>query len=182
MSKKIIIADPTDANNAAEVRVNNDMICISDIAHLGRGRPADIIRNYIKAIDNLTFLGEWEKRYNANFKVDRYDHFRLYAIENANVPRISEYIEQTGAIGIQSKAGRYGGTFAHIHIATHFANWLKPVFYLNLVELFWERERAKLTKQREDMIYLFKQIENKSIDAANWARLGKDQISKDLLE
>jgi len=92
-----------------------DFICITDIvkAKGGDARSADIIKNWIRNRSTIEFLGTWETLYNPNFKVVEFDHFRKEAGLPTFTMSVSNWIEKTGAIGIVSKAGRYGGTYAH---------------------------------------------------------------------
>ena len=89
-----------------------DFICITDIvkAKGGDARAADIIKNWIRNRSTIEFLGTWETLYNPNFKVVEFDHFRKEAGLPTFTMSVSNWIEKTGAIGIISKAGRYGGT------------------------------------------------------------------------
>lgn len=113
-------------------------ICISDIAKAGEGEPSDILKNYIKNNDTVKFLIEWEKAYNPDFKPGRMAQFRLNILDNNKSYRIGRYIQETGAIGIFSKAGRYGGTYAHEYIAIHFCTWFNPVIFLYFIKEFVE--------------------------------------------
>ena len=84
-----------------------------------------------------------EKKYNQNFNPVEFDGFKIKLPDNRFVVTAKKWIEKTGAIGIQSKPGRYGGTYAHSFIAIHFANWLSPEFYLNLIAEFEQLKAAQ---------------------------------------
>ena len=86
----------------------------------------------------------WEKKKNKNFKLNRMVQFRMKAADNRNYATPQKYIEETGAIGIISKSGRYGGTFAHSDIALNFCYWLSPEFQVYLMEEF---QRLKADEQ-----------------------------------
>jgi len=126
--KKIIVQD-------IEVRVNTetDYICITDVAKSGRGRAADIIRNYLKNRSTIEFLEAWELMHNENFKVDHAINFKNEISSNDFAPSIGDWTKETNAKGIISTPGRYGGTYAHKDIAFHFAMWLNARFYLYIV-------------------------------------------------
>ena len=126
-----------------------DFICITDIvkAKGGDARAADIIKNWIRNRSTIEFLGTWETLYNPNFKVVEFDHFRKEAGLPTFTMSVSNWIEKTGAIGIVSKAGRYGGTYAHKDIAFNFCMWISPVFQLYVVREYQrlvELERSEL--------------------------------------
>ena len=125
-----------------------DFICITDIvkAKGGDARAADIIKNWIRNRSTIEFLGTWETLYNPNFKVVEFDHFRKEAGLPTFTMSVSNWIEKTGAIGIISKAGRYGGTYAHKDIAFEFASWVSPQFKLYLIQEF---DRLKAEEQKQ---------------------------------
>ncbi len=99
-----------------------DYICLTDMAKAkdGDNRAADIIKNWIRTRTTIEFLGTWETIYNPNFKVVEFDHFKMEAGLPTFVLSAKQWVEKTGAIGIISKAGRYGGTYAHRDIAFEF--------------------------------------------------------------
>lgn len=115
-----------------------DYICISDIAKAksDKSRAADVIRNWLRNRSTLDFLTAWEQLYNPNFKVFESEHFKKQAGLLTFTPSVSEWVEQTNAIGIFVKKGRYGGTYAHKDIAFEFASAISPVFKLYLIKEF----------------------------------------------
>ncbi len=116
----------------------NDYICITDIATAKSddSRAADVVRNWLRNRRTLEFLSTWEEIYNPNFKVFESEHFKKQAGLLTFTPSVSEWIEQTNAIGIFVKKGRYGGTYAHKDIAFEFASAISPVFKLYLIKEF----------------------------------------------
>lgn len=114
-----------------------DYICITDMAKTRKGdsRAIDIIKNWLRNRNTIEFLGGWETLYNPDFKVEIFDHFRKQAGLNSFVLNPQVWVEETGAKGIISKSGRYGGTFAHKDIAFEFGTWLSPSFKLYLIVL-----------------------------------------------
>ena len=116
----------------------DDYICITDIASAKSesSRAADIIRNWLRNRTTLEFLSTWEKLYNPDFKVFKSEHFKKEAGLVTFTPSVSEWVEQTDAIGLYVKKGRYGGTFAHKDIAFEFASAISPVFKLYLIKEF----------------------------------------------
>lgn len=99
-------------------------------------RAADVIKNWIRTRTTLEFLGTWEKIYNANFKVVEFDHFKSQAGLPSFVLSPTQWVERTNAIGIFSKAGRYGGTYAHKDIAFEFGSAISAEFKLYLIKEF----------------------------------------------
>jgi hypothetical protein len=129
----------------------NDFICITDIVKLRTddARAADIIKNWLRTRSTIEFLGTWEALYNPNFKVVEFDHFRKEAGLPTFTLSVSNWIEKTGAIGLVSKAGRYGGTYAHKDIAFEFCGAINPVFKLYLIKEYQrlkEQESSPLLK------------------------------------
>ena len=127
-----------------------DYICISDIAKAksDKSRAADVIRNWLRNRSTLDFLTTWEQIYNPNFKVFESEHFRKQVGLLTFTPSVTEWCERTNAIGIYSKMGKYGGTYAHKDIAFEFASAISPVFKLYLIKEF-ERLKELENQNRE---------------------------------
>ena len=117
-----------------------DYISLTDIAKKRSAKPADTIRNWINTSGTFRYLITWEELYNPDFQSGRVGHFKEILGDDRERIRIQDYISQTGAIGIFSKSGRYGGTYAHKDIAFEFASWIEPVFKLFV---FREFQRLK---------------------------------------
>lgn len=126
----------------------DDYICITDIASAKSesSRAADIIRNWLRNRTTLEFLSTWEELYNPDFKVFKSEHFKKEAGLVTFTPSVSEWVEQTDAIGLYVKKGRFGGTFAHKDIAFEFASAISPVFKLYLIKEF-----QRLKEQENDV-------------------------------
>lgn len=84
--------------------------------------------------DTIEFLGLWEILHNPDFKPVEFDGFRKQAGLNAFTMSPTKWIENVKAIGIVSKAGRYGGTYAHSDIAFEFASWISAEFKLYIIK------------------------------------------------
>ena len=125
-----------------------DYISLTDMASAKEGdsRAADVIKNWIRSRYTIEFLGTWEIIHNPNFKVVEFDHFRKSAGLPSFVLSASEWIEQTNAIGIIVKKGRYGGTYAHKDIAFEFGSATSVPFKLYLIEEF---QRLKTEEQQQ---------------------------------
>ncbi len=116
---------------------NNDYISLTDIAkHKDNAQTDDIIKNWLRNRNTIELLGFWEMIYNPNFKPVEFDGFRKQAGLNSFVLTPKRWIESTNAIGIVSKSGRYGGTFAHKDIALEFASWISIEFKLYIIKEF----------------------------------------------
>ena len=102
---------------------SDDYISLTDIARYKSDEPDDVIKNWMRNRDTIEFLGLWEQLNNPEFKPVEFDGFRTQAGSNAFTMSPKKWIDATGAIGIISKAGRYGGTFAQKDIA-FVSSWL----------------------------------------------------------
>ncbi|WP_090388317.1 KilA-N domain-containing protein [Niabella drilacis] len=112
----------------------NEYISLTDIARYKSDEPFIVINNWMRGKDTIQFIGLWEQLHNENFKPIEFDRFKKEAGYNAFTLSPQKWIEATGAIGIISKSGRYGGTFAHTDIAFEFASWVSPEFKLYLIK------------------------------------------------
>lgn len=126
-----------------------DYISLTDIArHKNAGLTDDLIRNWLRNRNTIEFLGIWESLNNPDFKPVEFDGFRKSAGLNSFALTPRQWIEKTGAVGILSKPGRYGGTFAHKDIAFEFATWISVEFKLFLIKEFQrlkEDENSRLS-------------------------------------
>lgn len=129
---------------------DNDFISLTDIARYKDSERTDyIIQNWLRNRNTIELPGFWEMLYNPNFKPIEFDGFRKQAGLNSFTLTAKQWIEKTNAIGIISKSGRYGGTFAHRDIALEFASWISIEFKLFLIKEFQrlkedENSRLKL--------------------------------------
>ncbi len=112
----------------------NEYISLTDIARYKSDEPKDVIKNWLRRKDTIEFLGLWEMLHNSNFKGVEFDSFRNQAGANAFTLSPQKWIEETNAIGIVSKSGRYGGTYAHSDIAFEFASWVSAEFKLYIIK------------------------------------------------
>lgn len=122
-----------------------DYICITDIAKYKNDADAnDIIKNWIRNRNTIEFLGIWEYLYNPTFKPVEFDGFRKDAGLNSFTMSPKKWIESTNAIGLISKSGKYGGTYAHKDIAFEFASWVSVEFKLYLIKEFQRLKEVEL--------------------------------------
>lgn len=116
---------------------DDDYICMTDIArYKNQDATDDLIRNWLRNRNTIEFLGIWEQINNPDFKPVEFDGFRKQAGLNSFTLTPKQWIERTGAIGLISKQGRYGGTYAHKDIAFEFASWVSVEFKLYLIKEF----------------------------------------------
>lgn len=128
-----------------------DYLSLTDIArYKDTSNTDDIIKNWLRNRNTIELLGFWEAMYNTDFKPVEFEGFRKQAGINSFVMTPKKWIETTGAIGIISKSGRYGGTYAHKDIAFEFASWISIEFKLYIIKEFQrlkedENERLNLS-------------------------------------
>jgi hypothetical protein len=112
----------------------NDFISLTDIAKYKSDDPTATIQNWMRNKDVIEFLGLWEQLNNPAFNPLEFEVFRNAAGSNAFTLSPQKWIRATNAVGIISKAGRYGGTFAHKDIAFEFASWVSAEFKLYIIK------------------------------------------------
>ena len=123
-----------------------DYISLTDLAKYKNPKhPADVVKNWMRSKENIVFLGLWERINNPDFKLVEFDQFLKMAGLNVFVLPPQKWIEKTGAIGIVSKSGNKGGTYAHKDIAFEFASWISAEFRLYLIKEF---QRLKIDESQ----------------------------------
>ena len=135
---------PTNATievRGSEIRVvrhqDEDYISLTDIAKSKNAEhPDDLIRNWLRNRNTLELLGIWEQLHNPGFNPVEFDGIKKQAGLNSFTLTPKQWIQKTAATGIVSKAGRYGGTYAHIDVAFEFASWVSVEFKLYLIKEF----------------------------------------------
>ena len=144
--------------NGTEINVigssdGEDYISLTDLArYRNSDDPAGVIANWLRNRNTIDYLGLWEQMYNPEFKLLEFEEFKKHAGENAFTLSPQKWITSTTAIGISSRSGRGGGTFAHKDIAFEFASWISPEFKL----------------------YVFKDYQRLKIDEASRLEIGWD--------
>ena len=113
----------------------NEFISLTDIAkYRNSDDPRFVIQNWMRNRNTVEFLSVWEELHNPDFNRVQFEAVKEEAGLNRFVMTPAKWIEQTNAIGIVSKAGRYGGTYAHSDIAMAFASWISPEFQLYIMK------------------------------------------------
>ena len=138
---KIIVQD-------TEITISNvngeDYICITDML---KAKDGDFfVTDWLRNRNTMEFLGVWERVYNPNFNYGEFATIRNQAGLNSFKISVKEFVARTGAISLQAKAGRYGGTYAHKDIAFEFAMWISPEFKVYVVREF---QRLKSEEQKQ---------------------------------
>lgn len=127
----------------------DDYISLTDIArYKNPNEPKDVVKNWMRNYSTIEFIGLWEKIHNPNFKGVEFDSFLFQAGSNSFVLSPTKWIEATNAIGIVSKAGSGGGTFAHRDIAFEFASWISAEFKLYLIVEFQKLKEEENNRLR----------------------------------
>jgi len=161
----------------------SDYICLTDIArHKDEKRTDYLISNWLRNRNTIEFLGLWEQINNPSFNPIEFDGIKSQAGLNSFILTAKQWIERTGAVGLQAKAGRYGGTYAHADIAFECAAWISVEFKLYLIKEFQrlkETERQTLGWDiRRNLAKINYRIHTDAIQTHLIpAQLSKDQIS-----
>ena len=171
--KSVIHAKDTDIAVISAIG-QDDYISLTDIARYRSDEPKDVIKNWLRSKATIEFLGLWEELNNPNFKGVEFDSFRNQAGSNAFTMSPTKWIETTVAIGIVSKSGRYGGTFAHSDIAFEFASWISAEFKLYIIKDY------KRLKADENSRFSLNWNLNREISKLNY-RIHTDAIKEKLI-
>ena len=143
-------------------------ISLTDIARARNPEaPADVVKNWMRTRFAIEFMGLWETMHNPNVKLVDFDQFVSDAGSNSFTMSPQKWITSTNAIGIVSRSGNNGGTFAHPDIAFEFASWISAEFKLFLIKEF-QRLKIKETQQLEwdakrELARLYYHVHTKSI-------------------
>ena len=128
------------------LKVNEeDYICLTDMV-LTIENGLVLIEKWLRNKNTIEFLGIWEEMYNPDFNSPEFGGIRNDAGTNRFALSVRQWVEKTNAVGLVSKVGRYGGTYAHKDIAFEFASWLSPKFKLYLLREF---QRLKADEQKQ---------------------------------
>ena len=153
----------------------NEYISLTDIAKYRSIDPRVTIHNWLRGRDIVEFLGLWEVLHNPGFKVIEFDNFKENAGTNAFVFSIKDWTEKLGAVGLLTKAGRYGGgIYAHTDIAFEFASWISPEFKLYII-----KDYQRLKYDENSRLSLSWNL-NREIAKLNY-RIHTDAIKENLL-
>ena len=138
--------------NGIDIRIytadfQNEYISLTDIAKYKNSEdPRFVIQNWMRNRDTVEFLGLWEILSNPEFNRVQFEAVKNESGLNRFVMTPSKWIEQMNAIGMISKAGRYGGTYAHSDIAMAFATWISPEFQLYIMKDYRRLKKEENSK------------------------------------
>lgn len=146
---------------------DTDYISLTDIAKKSDKEARFLIMSWLKNRSTLEFLETWEELHNPDFKRDQMVTFREKYLQNRNILTPQTWISQTGAIGLVSKSGRYGGgTYAHKDIALNFCYWLSPSFQVYLIKEFQRLKEEEFSKK--NLEWHIERITNLVDETRNW--------------
>lgn len=152
----------------------NDFISLSDIARYQSDEPSGVIANWLRNRDTIEFLGLWESLNNPAFNSLEFEGIRSRSGLNAFTISPKKWVALTGSIGIETKGGRYGGTFAHTDIAFEFASWISAEFKLYLI-----RDYKRLKSDESSRLSLGWNL-NREMSKLNY-RIHTDAIKENLI-
>lgn len=113
-----------------------DYISITDIAKRNSKQPRFVIQNWLKNVSTIRYLYEWERIHNPAINRVHLHTVLETGSDNRLTMSPAKWIKLINAIGLKSKTGRNGGTFAHKDIALNFCYWLDPLFQIYLIKEF----------------------------------------------
>ena len=167
---KTINIDGTEISILAQAKT--DYISLTDMA---RSQLQDVvIIKWLSLKNTIEYLGEWEALYNPDFNYTEFGTIKNSAGSNNFVLSVKQWIAATNAIGITSKAGRYGGTYAHKDLAFHFGMWISPKFQLLLV-----KEYQRLKEDESDRLQLEWNLQ-RTLSKVNY-RIHTDAIKENIV-
>ena len=154
----------------------NEYISLTDIAkYRNDNDPRFVIQNWMRNRNTVEFLAVWEELHNPDFNRVQFEAVRSEAGLNRFVMTPTKWIEQTNAIGIVSKAGRYGGgTYAHSDIAMAFATWISPEFQLYIM-----KDYRRLKQDENSRLSLDWNL-NRALSKVNY-RIHTDAVKENLI-
>ncbi|WP_028242709.1 KilA-N domain-containing protein [Pseudobutyrivibrio ruminis] len=152
----------------------NDFISLTDIAKYKSDDANATICNWMRTRETIEFLGLWERLHNTDFKPLEFEGFRGEAGLHAFTMSPTKWIQGVNAIGIVSKAGRYGGTYAHSDIALEFASWISAEFKLYII-----KDYKRIKKDENSKLSLNWNL-NREIAKINY-RIHTDAIKDNLI-
>ena len=134
------------------IRIDDkDFISLTDLArYADEDDPRYPIQNWMRNKDVISYLGLWESIHNENFKGVEFDTFKNEAGSNKFKISPQKWIRETNAIGIISKSGNNGGTYARSDIALEFASWLSPEFKLYVIQEFQRLKKNEAYQNKID--------------------------------
>jgi len=161
-----------------------EYISLTDIAkRSSETEPRFLILSWLKNSSTLEFLETWEEVHNPDFNRYHMVTFRSEYLKNRAIITPKKWIEELNAIGITSKAGRYGGTYAHKDIALEFCTWISPSFKVYLIKEFQrlKEEEAKIKNLKWHISQITNNIEEvrNLLDTIPYQEEKKNRLNKE---
>ncbi|WP_052600193.1 KilA-N domain-containing protein [Aureispira sp. CCB-QB1] len=138
-----------------------DFISLTDIAKKFNPRTGQLILNWLRTRSTISFLGAWETIHNENFNVLKFEYIKNQTGDPTFTLSVSDWMEQTEAIGIKAKTGRYGGTYAHKDIAFEFLSYLSPTFKLYVFQEFQRLKTLEIEEAKLELDWNLKRVLSK---------------------
>jgi KilA-N domain len=132
-------------------KANTDYISLTDIARNANERTDIVIANWFRNRTTVEFLGLWEQMHNPNFNPIGFDGIKMRTGLNNFILTTNEWVNTVNAIGVEARAGRYGGTYAHMDIAFEFCSWISPVFKLYFIKEFQRLKGIEAEQQKQTL-------------------------------
>lgn len=155
-----------------------DYISLTDLAKLVNEDTSRVISKWMELLRTIEFLHTWETNYNPNYNVEAYREIRM----KAGVPNFylssKQWIDKTNAIGIESKPGRYGGTYAHHLIALEFCSTMDSEFRFKVFKEYTELKQNEAEKWLKTHQFFLQKIEENALENTLLAKDLKDEIKK----
>ena len=155
---------------------DSEFISLTDIARRFNERTDQIISNWLRTRATVEFLGAWEILYNPLFNPLNFEGIKNQTGSATFVLSVTDWVENTGAIGIRAKTGRYGGTYAHRDIAFEFLSYLSPTFKLYVIKEFQRLKKEEANERNNNLDWEIK----RSFAKANY-RIHTDAIKNNLI-
>lgn len=156
-------------------KINDNFISLTDIAkYKNPETPADLIKNWMRSRNTIEYLGLWEQMHNSVFNNGGYNDLLSESGSNSFLLSPTKWIKETNAIGITTKPGRYGGTYAQADIAFEFASWISPQFRLYLITDYQQLKEKETSHLNLDWNL------NRAISKINY-KLHTDAIKNNLI-
>ena len=131
----VIHADGIEISVVTTVGSEEDYISLTDIAKYHNPElPGYVIQNWMRNRSTIEFLGLWEQLNNPNFNCLEFEAIKQASGANSFAMTPKKWIQDTQAVGIISKQGRYAATLADKDIAFEFASWISPEFKLYIIK------------------------------------------------
>ncbi len=156
MTKKAMILSVEGTEIRTYSEKEDDFISLTDIAKKFNDRTDQVILNWLRTRTTVDFLGAWEILHNPHFNPLNFEGIRNQTGAATFVLTVTDWVQQTGAVGIHSKQGRYGGTFAHRDIAFEFLSYLSPTFKLYVFKEFQRLKDIEAKEQRQALDWSLK--------------------------